>query len=161
MPAHSVAATLVADDNIHHNMAGPSSGLSTSPVPLEKGKHIPADTHISAPQPSTSFLDDTLGTLTTPKPFFVLINESKGGLVGALHRLNDELVAAGHTKLISGKKPWTWTGKTVLPGEVRRESRACNAKKAKSDFCSSRSACTNMERVSPARWGVVCFQSLF
>ncbi|KAK4051584.1 hypothetical protein OIV83_002724 [Microbotryomycetes sp. JL201] len=112
MPPSSVTNTLVADENqLHHRDSGEHSFPS-------KGKgHVPPA--LDPPQASTSFLENGSRSLKNiDRPFFVMIDPHKGGLVGAIQKLDQELVAAGHGKLISGKNPFTWTGRTVLPGEV-------------------------------------------
>ncbi|KAM0789759.1 hypothetical protein ACM66B_006614 [Microbotryomycetes sp. NB124-2] len=113
MPTHSVANTLVADDaHLHRIDSGEYSSFEQS---TSKGK-LPAAT-LDPPQASTSFLDtDTKHVKNIDRPFFVMIDSHKGGLVGAIQKLDQELLQAGHGKLISKKKPFTWTGRTVLPG---------------------------------------------
>lgn len=63
---------------------------------------------------STSFQD--VGT-ELKRPFFHIISPSSGGLLGAIGRLDDELKNAGREGLISNKRPSTWTGRMVSPGE--------------------------------------------
>ncbi|KAL8279263.1 hypothetical protein RQP46_008300 [Phenoliferia psychrophenolica] len=53
---------------------------------------------------------------TETLPFFHRIGEN--GLVGALTALDDELRASGLEGILSKKQPWSWTGKTVSPGEA-------------------------------------------
>ncbi|KAK4056404.1 hypothetical protein OIO90_002547 [Microbotryomycetes sp. JL221] len=112
MPSHSVAATLVDPNNLDND----NLFRSTS---LDKGKTPLAESQLEPPKASTSFLDHSSTQLNSAnRPFFIRLDEKTGGLVGGLQKLNNELVAAGHGKLLSGKSPFTWTGRTVTPGEI-------------------------------------------
>lgn len=52
----------------------------------------------------------------TERPFFVVIG--KGGLLAAIQELDTQLQQAGRTRLLSKKKPITWAGKEITPGQL-------------------------------------------
>lgn len=51
------------------------------------------------------------------RPFFVKINP-KDGVVGALHKLDEELRAKGEAGIISAKEPVSWIGEEITPGQI-------------------------------------------
>jgi hypothetical protein len=89
---------------------------------LDNGKAAAAHPHpaLTPPAATTTFLSATGASLTSEggRPFFVPIDEKRGGLVGALERLDAQLVQAGKSRILTKKSPTSWTGRTVQPGEA-------------------------------------------
>ncbi|EKM75069.1 hypothetical protein AGABI1DRAFT_116571 [Agaricus bisporus var. burnettii JB137-S8] len=50
------------------------------------------------------------------RPFFVRIG--KDGVIAALEKLDQQLVQAGRSRVLSKKSPTDWTGKEVIPGRM-------------------------------------------
>ncbi|KAI0294021.1 hypothetical protein B0F90DRAFT_1913351 [Multifurca ochricompacta] len=50
------------------------------------------------------------------RPFVILIG--KGGVLGALHELDEHLRRAGNSKILSDKLPTDWIGKEIAPGMI-------------------------------------------
>ncbi|KAF9442914.1 hypothetical protein P691DRAFT_809751 [Macrolepiota fuliginosa MF-IS2] len=50
------------------------------------------------------------------RPFFVRIG--KDGVIAALEKLDEQLVQAGRSRVLSTKSPTDWTGKEVIPGRM-------------------------------------------
>ncbi|GAA5863575.1 hypothetical protein JCM8547_007289 [Rhodosporidiobolus lusitaniae] len=105
--------TTYLGEALSQNGAGPST---------DKHTKVFTDAR-NAPSPALakrSFLDDTptLEVLTASQtPFLHAISDKTGGLIGALERLDAELVAAGRNHLLSRKKAWKYVGRRVVqPG---------------------------------------------
>ncbi|GAA5917152.1 hypothetical protein JCM6882_003271 [Rhodosporidiobolus microsporus] len=110
-------STTFSDD---HTFVGSSangtSSLDFSTKPIDKGKRVDGS---PPPRSKASFLDNapSLAALgTTRTPFFQTIDETTGGLVDAVKRLDEELSAAGRYHLISHKSAWRFMGRTTQPG---------------------------------------------
>jgi regulator of protease activity HflC (stomatin/prohibitin superfamily) len=58
----------------------------------------------------------TLDYSLEERPFFIPID--KGGVIAALNKLDQQLIQAGRTRLLSRKVPTDWTGKEVIPGQM-------------------------------------------
>ncbi|KAF8892638.1 hypothetical protein BD779DRAFT_1200154 [Infundibulicybe gibba] len=50
------------------------------------------------------------------RPFFVSIG--KDGVIGALEKLDQQLLQSGRNKILSSKVPTDWTGKEIVPGRL-------------------------------------------
>ncbi|KAI0719659.1 hypothetical protein C8Q72DRAFT_786557 [Fomitopsis betulina] len=50
------------------------------------------------------------------RPFFVAIGE--GGVLQALHKLDEQLKQSGRSHILSKKLPTDWIGKEVIPGQI-------------------------------------------
>ncbi|GAA6013043.1 hypothetical protein JCM10207_006150 [Rhodosporidiobolus poonsookiae] len=119
MPSTSYSETTYVPDN-------GSEGVSDSfggPYRSNKGKAAVGSgqpRHDDPPaKPKPSFLADapSLAAFASQgTPFFHTIEESSGGLLGALKRLDEELVAAGRDHLISHKAARQLIGRTIEPG---------------------------------------------
>ncbi|KAF8162959.1 hypothetical protein B0H34DRAFT_301492 [Crassisporium funariophilum] len=58
----------------------------------------------------------TIDYTVEERPFFIPIG--KDGVIGALEKLDRQLLAAGRTKVLSKKSPTDWTGQEVVPGQL-------------------------------------------
>ncbi|KAI5118091.1 hypothetical protein M0805_007741 [Coniferiporia weirii] len=94
----------------------------------EKDVDFPADTgkqKVRASKTRNSskkvpIVNTTFLTLESPnnedRPFFVSIGSD--GVLPALKKLNEQLIAAGREKILSSKAPTDWIGRQVAPGEL-------------------------------------------
>ena len=62
------------------------------------------------PQPTHA-----LAAIEQERPFFVTI-DPKTGILGALNKLDQQLVDAGEASIFSRKEPATWIGPEISPG---------------------------------------------
>ena len=140
MSEHGVydGATAVGDardardtGNNHAAAAGPSNGPAMFSSTTKSGfkpdssaflkthhdDHIGSLRHATASNAEDLPFVDSSAYLSVKRPF--LVPTGKTGVRGALIEVNEELIRAGHSPLISGKKPGKIIGREVNPGKYR------------------------------------------
>ncbi|KAJ3726293.1 hypothetical protein EV361DRAFT_927115 [Lentinula raphanica] len=80
--------------------------------PKAKTPHSPVAPPKRAGKPFVNSIDTEL----EERPFFVRIG--KDGLIGALQKLDKQLVESGRPKLLSKKVPTDWIGSEITPGQL-------------------------------------------
>ncbi len=111
------ASTVVGGD--HFTPSSKSNGGSPSPLLPVKHHQNPQHHQQQKPQPKSTeeeFIAATMDYTLEDRPFFIRIG--KEGVIAALEKLDEQLVKAGRSKVLSTKIPTDWTGKEVVPGRL-------------------------------------------
>jgi hypothetical protein len=98
--------------NYSQTVVGEGEYTTSKPTPTKSHPSASKGKVVSRP------LDLENPYLSVSRPFFVPITEAKGGLLGALRELDDQLESAGRNRILSKKRPTSWIGKTVEPGQA-------------------------------------------
>ncbi|KAF8061467.1 hypothetical protein FPV67DRAFT_1673110 [Lyophyllum atratum] len=105
-------STVVGDD--HLGLGLKPSGSTTNPKDGLRPNHT-ADGKSTQPKARNDFVA-TVDYTINERPFFVPIG--KEGIIGALEKLDRQLVQSGRNKILSSKVPTDWTGREVSPGQL-------------------------------------------
>ncbi|KAM0751840.1 hypothetical protein T439DRAFT_300836 [Meredithblackwellia eburnea MCA 4105] len=104
--------TVYGDDGRTNSFSGTAKGKSRATTHNNNNHH---HHHLNTNSAHFNLNEDYLNI---KRPFFVPIDEARGGLMAALDILNQELLDAGRVGILSKKKESTWVGTTVAPGEA-------------------------------------------
>ncbi|KAG8935796.1 hypothetical protein FRC03_005245 [Tulasnella sp. 419] len=123
MTAHSPLSPSPSSSNMDALSVGGTGTVVDFPHSLTHDKDI-TETHHSAYKSDLLKGKSAVPTfqgvgqdyLEEHRPFFVKIGPE--GLLGALRKLDAELIAAGHSHILSKKEPVSWTGKELRPGQL-------------------------------------------
>ncbi|KAI8974856.1 band 7 domain-containing protein [Trametes punicea] len=102
--------TTVVDGHVSTAQSAVASGLGNG-----KGKHFEEPFKPARKEGTVNFAT-AVDYLEEERPFFVKIG--KDGLIAALEKLNQQLMATGRGNVLSKKKPTDWIGKEVSPGQI-------------------------------------------
>lgn len=72
--------------------------------------------HGKQKQHQESHFSTALDYMDEDRPFFVAIG--KDGVISALQKLDNQLVKAGRTNILSKKSPVSWIGREITPGQI-------------------------------------------
>ncbi|KAG8898688.1 hypothetical protein FRB99_007228 [Tulasnella sp. 403] len=113
--SEAAGATTIVDYPHSNGGQHDDLGLTLTKGDSTKGKPRAALSSVSEVEQGPSF-GNPVEYMDQTRPFFVKIGS--GGLLEALHKLDKELVAAGHTHLISKKDPVSWIGREITLGQI-------------------------------------------